>query len=422
MSPALKPCTACNKTWYCSAACQQSHSAYHIFDCNPPRPINTADRLALAVRQDVIPDDPQTSEDYGFARANRPHLLLGLYASLLSPSKLGVEADTLHRWRLEGTLVENIKKEFQRLPEGNRGACYTRFIGNQHAISGIQYQDMEHWLQSTADDMFRAIWCFIGGSPTASIDTIRRYAKTIPQEQGAPFDLYSLLLTGVQPGPGLELWIMFGFCACVDQEAELQLAQLYTTLFDRCTFAEFCAAYTSSSLLSLFRSKGIGITDPLIIDVLSGTPSWVKSVWVLKQYIELATTLGNDDLFLLPFPSMLDYGFFNCTTMKEHKLLVKLYKRFFALGRNAKPLELHQACVQGRLFAYLTEELGSKVKPKGMYQRLLRIPFPLAGIVIFPRQSDFTTRMFKRNRTGLLLFLVALVAIVLKVYGSSPWI
>ncbi|KAI0920990.1 hypothetical protein AcW1_004887 [Taiwanofungus camphoratus] len=86
--PATKRCSACtvSTAWYCDTKCQKSDWVAHIFDCNPKREITTADHLALAVDQNLLPEDVQTCMDYGFTRAftveNRTQLL-GLYIGLI---------------------------------------------------------------------------------------------------------------------------------------------------------------------------------------------------------------------------------------------------------------------------------------------------------------------------------------------------
>lgn len=81
----LKRCSACQKVFYCSSACQKDDWVVHIFDCKPRRPINTADHLALAVHNKSNPEHPQTREDYGFNRASgneTEFYLLGLYIGM----------------------------------------------------------------------------------------------------------------------------------------------------------------------------------------------------------------------------------------------------------------------------------------------------------------------------------------------------
>ena len=83
--PKLKRCSGCQKVYYCSSTCQKEDWVCHIFDCKSRRPINTADYLALAVYQNLLPEHPQTCADYGFDRAlmgEEKSKLLGLYIGM----------------------------------------------------------------------------------------------------------------------------------------------------------------------------------------------------------------------------------------------------------------------------------------------------------------------------------------------------
>lgn len=327
-----------------------------------------------------MPENSQTLKDYGFSHImtdpRKPTMLLGLYIGLLDPRYLGVKATTLHRWRLSGTLVENIKKEFERLPPAARGAYYTWFLENEGVVSGAGAEERERQI---IEESIRRAWTFIGKSPTAPMREIMRYLNSISKEKADCFNFYTQLLSGSHPAPNLGQWIHAAFCACDSQEAEMGLAQSYIALIHLCTFEEFCTAYTSSSLISLFKDKDLAISDPFVIDVLSGSPNSSKSVWYLKQYIEVKVIHGQEsDTTRLPTPSVaVDYGFLNCTSVEEHRMLVDLYKGFFALEEKANPLELHASCIQGRLFAYFVEDLMFKLKPKKVYKRMLKNPYPL---------------------------------------------
>lgn len=283
-------------------------------------------------------------------------------------------------------MIENIKKEFQRIPEGNRGDYYAWFLDNQHIVGGERTQETEQEFQSQAEEYLLRAWRFLGKPPTTSIDEIRHYQSSIPKTQNDCFAFYAMRLSGGYPGPDLELWVNLGFCACECPEAEMQLSRQYNDLIHRCTFDEFHTAYRSSSLASLFRDKGIDIEDPYgigitnasITDVLSETPDRNKSVWDLKQFMENKKIHGPEDTTHHPTRSVsVDYGFLNCETQEEYKLLFDLYKGFFALRSAEKPLELHRACIQGRLFEYFTQDLKFKIQQKKKYKKLLRNPYPL---------------------------------------------
>lgn len=305
-------------------------------------------------------------------------MLLGLYIGLLEPQYLGVKSPTLHRWRLEGTLIENIKREFERLPEGERGAYYVWFLQNEHLLSRAQTQKWERQFQSTVEECLYRAWRFIGNNPTASAGEILQYEKTTPKRQYDCFVFYAMLLASRHPAPNVDIWISFGFCACDNLDDEMTLAQQHTDLIYRCSFDEYCVAYASSSLVPLMREKGISISDPLVIDVLSEVPNRNKTVWDLKRYIEEQAINGLDDSAYDPSSSVAsDYGFTNCRTPEEHKLLFDAYKDYFALGRKANPLKLHRACIQGRLFAFLTKDMKIQIKQRKLCKRLMQNSYPL---------------------------------------------
>lgn len=160
----------------------------------------------------------------------------------------------------------------------------------------------------------------------------------------------------------------------------MDLSQKYLSLIHKVTFDEFCNAYESHSLLSLSKENGLEITDAYIIDVLASQPGH-KTVWSMKQYVENKIINGIEDTEVRPSRAVLvDYGFLNCKTTEEHKLVIDVYRAFFAMKARANPLELHKACIEGRLFAYFAKDLGFKLKPKQTYQRLLKNLNPLPNI------------------------------------------
>lgn len=231
---------------------------------------------------DLFPDDPQTCEDYGFTRAftaaNRSKLL-GLYIGLVNI--LEVSPKTLHGWLLKGTLVEEIKKAFETLPANNRGGYYAWFLENQWVLDHSKSPPTN----PVYDQMMRA-WRYTGGSPASSLDEMTSTRNNWPEEKRTCFNLCLVLLSDWHPSPDELLWRQFGFCVCRDEWSERPVARLYKDLIARCNFDEFCAAYQSSTLISLFRAKRLG-TDlrniPHLEDVLDGPMS--KSVWDLKQYV-----------------------------------------------------------------------------------------------------------------------------------------
>jgi hypothetical protein len=139
--------------------------------------------------------------------------------------------------------------------------------------------------------------------------------------------------------------------------------------------------FSSEKGINLGYSHTTRSRNLAIIDVLTGSPYWNKSVWDLKRYVKNKGSInGPDDALTGILPSVYaDYGFYKCKDWHEHRRLFNLYQEFFANTRsNERPLGLHQVCVQGRLFEYFTMDLNHKFKKsKGMYKRILSNPYPL---------------------------------------------
>ncbi|KAF7351652.1 MYND-type domain-containing protein [Mycena sanguinolenta] len=123
-------CPGCADKNYCSQRCLDDSADYHVRHCkNPIRPLTTADKLAIATSKDMLPDDPQTNEDYFFTRLQTPDDksdLLVLYIGVLKYHE--IKPSTLHEWRLSGTMVKCIKALYERFPPGNRGDYYSWFL------------------------------------------------------------------------------------------------------------------------------------------------------------------------------------------------------------------------------------------------------------------------------------------------------
>jgi len=371
--PSSKRCTGCLKIWYCSSKCQKEHWRVHITDCNPRRPITTADYLGRAVALNLLPEDPETCKDYGFTRAWEPVKranLLGLYIGLME--RMYIKPMTIHTWRVEGRLVGEIKAAFEALPRHSRGGYYPWFLENQYVLDSSE-------LPQTAEDNMAAqhlrAWRFIGGSSDFAPQRVREEVSCWPEEKQTCFMLYCMLLMGWHPGPELdEGWIPFGFCV-YDANSEMALSRIYTSLIRSCTFDEFCAAYTSSSLFSLMKSKGLSIqhrSDELE-HILRHSPHSNESVWDLKQMVLRS---GDNP----PIPSVtMDYGFMNCQNPEHSAKLKDVYRR--VLDRpNAQPLEMHKACIEGRLFEYVRGQVEVPKEDRKLLHHLMKNLYPLPDL------------------------------------------
>jgi len=376
--PSSKRCTGCSKVWYCSTRCQKGHWRVHIVDCNPRRPITTADYLGRAVALNLSPEDPQTLIDYGFARAWEPAKqanLLGLYIGLVE--RIHIKPTTIHKWRVEGRLVEEIKTTFEAIPPKSRGGYYPWFLENQYVLddSNLDESELARMAEDSVLGQQLQAWRFIGGSSSFTPQHVDEEVSSWPDEKRTCFLLYSILLARCHPSPGLNLgWVQFGFCV-YDANSEMELSLMYTKLIRSCTFDAFCAAYTSSSLFTLMKSKGLSVwhrSDELE-HVLKGSPYVFESVWHLKQMV-----LRTDDD--PPMPSIaVDYGFMNCQNPGHSAKLKDVYRR--VLDRpSAQPLELHKACIEGRLFEYVRGQVEVPKGDRKLLHRLMKNPYPLPDL------------------------------------------
>ncbi|KAJ7485130.1 hypothetical protein B0H11DRAFT_2018231, partial [Mycena galericulata] len=178
------------------------------------------------------------------------------------------------------------------------------------------------------------------------------------------------------PGPDLDIWVRFGFCACRDKSEERLLANMYAVLAGCCTYEEFFTAYCTSTIVELLDTKGLGhhrAFHPYLEDVLSTSPHIFKSVWHLKQYVQDPTS-GRSIILL---SVAMDYGFINCTSEDEYQELKGVYKTIFERP-GANPLQLHKACTSGSLYQYVAgfiPDLKRRKKNKQKsrkFQRLLQ--------------------------------------------------
>lgn len=375
-STATARCAGCRKVWYCSKQCQNDLWTWHIFECGPRRSIPTAYHLAKAVYDDLLPTDPQTNKEWGLDKAasidpSGPFKIFGLYVDLIKICD--VKPQQLHKWRVQGTLIQEIKAIYEATPLHARGGYYPWFLEHQEVLENPMVSASE-W-KSMAEAMKRRAWVALGNSATASSTAIDEFVQSLSKEQIDCFVLYAMLQSSGHPGPDTDLYVPFGFCTCPALYDEIQLAGAYQALFAASTFDEVCEAYSAGTLFRLFQTKNVSmgrVRCDLLADALEGRPSSHKSVWTLKKFVASG---GNGS------PSLavtFDYGFINSAgNVETRKQLLGLYKAYFELSR-ANPLELHAACVEGRLFRFFTEDMQMTLPgDPGLFGRLLKNMNPL---------------------------------------------
>ncbi|KIY66136.1 hypothetical protein CYLTODRAFT_378225 [Cylindrobasidium torrendii FP15055 ss-10] len=349
--PSAKPCSNCKKVAYCSIQCQKRDWDAHVFDCKSPT-ISTAQYLLKAIRDRVLPTDPQTRVDWGFERAGgQRDILLALYIGLdivygmRNPNQT-LRASQLRTWRETGTLIEQIKAAYDA-----KTTAYPD--GLSHCVVGHIF--VYAWF-------VRNTWVLDLSLPSAGspkpfpkqmLDSFTAYSgKDLAVGSWTPqrvmcAALCGKALHGLQPYPGLleRGWVEFGFCVARTSAEEMKVLEAYTTLFLdlRCPFETFAQAYEKGELFTLLKTYCVAPDLPHFEKVVSQVARGHESVWRLKEGLTANSTLIA--------AVVIDYGFVNCQTDAERGLLADAYKAMM-VSRGFDAMELHDACVEGKIWDY----------------------------------------------------------------------
>ncbi|KAH8806868.1 hypothetical protein DL96DRAFT_1763937 [Flagelloscypha sp. PMI_526] len=363
-----------------SSALQAVNKSFHQRFSNIERgkcgiKVTTAEKLVVACIKDTLPPDSDVCTDHRFDRFPtlwEKRCLLGLYTGLTHKLLLGIRPAQLDHWLRNGVLSKEIVQAFETLPEQNRGGYYPWFKENLGTFDS---------LEAEGPDL-----SVIFERARACLDANDRHVKVgdlVPEAKQEAFVFYALIASGFSPEPSMEEWFDFGF-----DSLERSLPESAEKIFPRrppcCTFTEFWKAFEEGSLIDLFKKHGfseqLSKLPSHLSDFLSA-PAWnmehfssgggpvVPSVWALKHYI----AVGNpwDDKFL-PMPLQLDYGFRNCRGASPQK--EELFHIYASVLARADPLELHQACIQGRLFDFCSQYTQIDQSKK----KIMQNPYPLA--------------------------------------------
>lgn len=379
-------CTFCNRGHFCSDSCGDKMSVSHLFTCSK-RPLTSADYLWESMGEDLMPEDENVLEDFGFNNitfARDRTCLLGLYRGLwLSDA---VSAEDLHEWRVGGVLADKIKEFYYRIPESSRGQYFPWFLKNEYVLEGrVTKEEAQQKLIATF---------YNGAAPYLDAGDRNKTARDLkPEAKAASYDLLAEVLYRFTPNPVELNWYSFGFVTCCGKNEESTLLDLYQLLliesngssfyrfhnsrrgdFAPAPFAQFWKAYEAGTLIELMDSKGLRELRsqlPFLEAFLSVPPTGPRpSVWHLKQFLEI-----DDPTDYPPVLSVqVDYGFMNCHNFEELCTLMEIYRKVLT---SANPMELHQACVAGNLFQFV----GGHFRVKEEWRALMRNPYPLAEVV-----------------------------------------
>ncbi|KZT34192.1 hypothetical protein SISSUDRAFT_959897, partial [Sistotremastrum suecicum HHB10207 ss-3] len=194
--------------------------------------------------------------------------------------------------------------------------------------------------------MQRRTWVRVGGSATDSTADITRIQKSWSKDRKICFKFFTEVLgTGIPSERSADSCVPFACCLYSVKFPET-LCILYYTLIQRCSFDEFCEAYTTSSLIALMDRKGLyqerSVMGPDFETVLSQSPRRISSVWYLRAYAHCQDAVP-DLRHLVP------YGFGNTQDLKEMERLRLFYCKLFK-AELIPSLELLEAANGGRLF------------------------------------------------------------------------
>ena len=129
-----RKCSICGKGSFCSDWCQRKRSVTHLFTCSGHQ-LTSADYLWQSLIQDLMPEEDDVLEDFGFNNfllESDKTKLLGLYRGLFLSGEFS--AEDLHKWRVGGILINKIKKFFFGIREEFRGQYFPWFLKNCNVL------------------------------------------------------------------------------------------------------------------------------------------------------------------------------------------------------------------------------------------------------------------------------------------------
>ena len=363
--PANNRCSRCKVTYYCDRLCQKKDYPVHVLSC----PLRTADTLVRNAFDDLMPTKMAVLYEYGFTNCKNIQertMLLGVYIGLIR--LMSCSASQLHSWWENGELVLNIKKTYEDQDPKHTSEYYRWFLKNQHLLQDLRKYEGEKTDKLLADKYNAKIKSYLSERD----QTIP--VKSLPESKQRVVEFYLPVLLRSIPRVEQQNWIDFGFCTCkfgrdyFGEDEEVRLGKLYQELIIQkgCKIDEFNDAYVSGSVLDLLKNK-CGNCSWLTENRIGvhGYSQPVKSVYYLKQYV-LSESVD------LKSSVKVDYGFENCRTENEIRKLKNMYRKLIKASQ-FDPRDLHNACMAGKIFDYVSSILPNEV----LNANLLKNPYPL---------------------------------------------
>ncbi|KAF2165949.1 hypothetical protein M409DRAFT_23679 [Zasmidium cellare ATCC 36951] len=344
-------CSRCSSAPYCNTSCRQKHWMEHKFHCHLGRPIDEADHLVRACHRGQYPtDDEDVATAFGFRhfiQVPERLRLFDIYWKLVNYSGLGDE-------------------ELREARETDQLKQFILFRGSQLS-PGLIGDDLE-WLRSKTGFAANSV-CNFGNILDCARDVLgsRQLQELDSQLQKQAYLFYCQIRAGYRPDADEDNWLRLGFCTARTSKQMDRICRCYARLIESCTFEEFCLAVEKSTMVELFGKYGHSLEndDFRNFNTLMRTVGrWHQSVWELKRFTLLTEREPMRSVFV-------DYGFRNCHNPRDRLKLREMYSRYFARGLDE--MELHQACIEGNLFPFLTSRLGDL----SLRSELLSNPYPL---------------------------------------------
>ena len=375
-----RKCSKCSADFFCSTRCEDKAWVGHRMGCASP--LTTADHLEYTCLYGEVPCDEQTLEDYGFThllRNNDRKKLLGLYIGLLA--HLNISAAELNGWLEDGFVYSGIIRAFQQIPAPIRGEYFSWFLKHLPLIM----REKDTAINEQMEKLNKLVRTYL-----ATEDRGREIEDLQPLAKRDSFMLLRTCLLDYHPSPKEQasLYYSFGFVVCTKQREVNELGIFYTRLLrnDKRSglesfmtdvfpvapvnlFSRLWKALDSGSLISFFRAQCFylefqRLEIPHLEEFLSN-PTNRPSVWDLSLFL-------NQTTFDPPNIVCLEYGFIHCDTFEKKRLLKERYAEVL---KKADPLDLHNACMEGKLFDFCSRHTNLS----NDYRRLMNNLYPLAS-------------------------------------------
>ena len=304
--------------------------------------------------------------------------------------------DTLLDWQNDGSLKPNVRSSY----------CASMDTGDTHQHFDVFLWFLENvkefgpgftgnvFVDETAEKIkgweARHRPLFLGEDKNMAIDELK------PESRGKAYHFWQNTEFQIPYFPGESGWIEFGFCVRRTDNEQACLMALYKKLLQKCSFQDFQEALQGSSITSLFDRLGLGAETESFRNFRSviANSSALPSVWYLKSFIyDIEPNLPCQMRAVA-----VDYGFDHCRDATDRTRLRQAYRD--VLDHKLDELELHKACLDGKIFEFCMPYFPDwEFSDIAYFRRLMSNPYPLipaaswAGLVV---KSDAFCQKKKR--------------------------